>query len=65
MWIRHLPAESALARRHIAGEVKPTDQDRLQAGVINELRRLNYMFHMANSSEDVETPEPNFIELPD
>jgi hypothetical protein len=62
--IRHLPHDSALARRGEAGEYKFSFQDKLQAALLNELRLANYYYVVAHSDAKKKPPkEPQMLEL--
>ncbi len=64
IYIRHLPGESALARRGFAGDVNFSTEEKLTAEVINTLRIHNFMYLSAHSKEENGTPEfPELIEL--
>jgi hypothetical protein len=61
--IRHLPADSALAIRGIAGEVGNSFHDYMAVGILNELRVANYMYASAHSGKDRKPEKPALIEL--
>jgi hypothetical protein len=61
--IRHLPEDSALAMRGLAGETKNSFYDHMWVGVLNELRVANYLYVSAHSGKDRTPEKPNLIEL--
>ncbi|MEU0467320.1 hypothetical protein ABZ215_25235 [Amycolatopsis sp. NPDC006131] len=65
VWIRHLPADSALGIRGLAGEVKNSFYDQIHVGVLNALWRLNFNYLRAHSAEGSKPEEPDYIVLGD
>jgi hypothetical protein len=61
VWIRHLPADSALAIRGLAGEVRNSFNDAMSVAMVNELRVLNWRYLAAHSDEKPE--QPHLIQL--
>lgn len=60
-WLRHLPSDSALARRGLAGDKHSDQNEILQVSMINELRLANYYYVRSHSSGDVD--EPTLLEI--
>lgn len=63
MWIRHLPSESALAARGIAGDDRWGKGEYLAAIIADYINVLDYHFLSANGAKSLKKPE--FIERPD
>lgn len=61
VWLRHLPADSALGIRGLAGEVKNSFYDAMWVSVLNELRVLNWRYLSAHSEKPPE--KPHVVEL--
>lgn len=62
VWLRHLPSDSALARRGVAGDRWSDMTEILQVAAVNELRLLNYYYVLGHSSGDVSEPDLLSIE---
>lgn len=60
VWLRHLPSDSALARRGYAGDTKPSLTEKLQVEMVNELRRVFWVIGTQNLKR---VSDPITIEL--
>lgn len=56
-WMRHLPSDSALSRRGIAGDPIPSPSAFIQAASVNEIRLLRWLYTTAHSKTEPEQPE--------
>lgn len=65
VYLRHLPNDSALARRGVAMDVAPSQDFRGLSELVNQLRILDYHFVCANTQKKEDLPKkPRLIELP-
>lgn len=63
VWIRHLPAESALARRGLVGEQSWSVSEHLLASVVDTLRALDWHYVSAHTADEP-PPAPIMVRRP-
>ncbi len=63
MWIRHLPSDSALVARGVAGDDRWGMNEHILAAVLDTLGYLDYHLLAVNGNKSAKAPKP--VERPD